>query len=602
MDDRPWYGSWPIGMPVSLDYPMVPVTKFLESSARKCPDREAIIFQVGEGVTTYRELWDKARRFATALGKMGVRKGDVVAIQLPNSPQFAIAYYGTLLAGAVFSPCSPLMSPAELRHQLVDSGAQTLVALDMFMSTVTAVRGQADLKRVIVTGLEEVLSPPTPVHVLPYGPSTYSFLRLLLEHQPNPPRVDIDPESDLAHLAYTGGTTGVSKGVLLTHRAVVVNTMQFAHWAGSGRPVVDEDGLLDVIDRYQSPPGQEWEYPMEADGSRALIVVPWSHSMGTIAYLNFPVYGRATMIVHPRFDAASYVADIARHRVQVFGGAPPVFDGVLGHPGVEQVDFSAVRWVPSGASALPVDRAQRMQALIPHAVVTEGYGMTEMTMGATLNPVNRSGARKVGSVGLPVFDTDVKIVDLDDPSLEIGFDELGEICLSGPQMMLGYHNRPDETAQVIRDGWVHTGDIGRLDQDGFLYVVDRKKDMLIYKGYNVYPRELEEVLRSHPEVANCTVIGKPVAGVGEVPKAFVVRTPDGAVTEAELIGYVADRVAAYKKLREVEFVSAIPVNLAGKPLKRELRAMELERMAAAGEAAAGAETEPDEGALGGSLA
>jgi len=584
MQDRPWYASWPKGLPVSLDYPSVPVGNLLESSARKYPDREAVIFSVGEGAITYAELWDKARRFAAALARLGVKKGDVVAVQLPNSPQFALVYYGIMLAGAVFTPCNPLMSAAELRHQMVDSGANTLVALDMFMSTVVGVRAQTGIKNVIVTGIQEVLAPHTPVHVVGYGPKTYSLQQILQETPADPPEVVIDPEDDIAHLAYTGGTTGLSKGVLLTHKAVVVNTMQFSHWATSGRPFLDEEGVLQVVDRYEPGDGENgghWEYPVVPGEGKALTVVPWSHAMGTVGYLNTPIYMGATMVVHPRFDAAAYVADITKHGVAVFGGAPPVLRGVLNHPGVEKLDFSSVKWIPSGAAPLPVEHIQRMMELVPGAVLMEAYGLTEMTMGAVSNPANWSGRREVGSVGIPVFDTDVKIVDLDDPSLEIGFDELGEICLTGPQIMKGYHNRPDETAKVLRGGWVHTGDIGRLSKDGYLYVADRKKDMLIYNGYNVYPRELEEILHSHPAVAGCVVIGKPDSRRGEIPKAFVVRRPDTSVTGEELMEMVAERVSSYKKLREVEFIDNIPVNLAGKPLRRELRKMEVERFTAA---------------------
>jgi len=592
MQDRPWYAWWPKGLPVSLDYPPVPVWKLLESSARKYPDREAIIFSIGEGSTSYAELWEKARRFATALARLGVKKGDVVAVQLPNSPQFALVYYGILLAGAVFTPCNPLMSAAELRHQMVDSGANTLVALDMFMSTVVGVRAQTGIKNVIVTGVQEAVPPHTPVHVVGYGPKTYSLQQLVRDTPPDPPEVAIDPENDLAHLAYTGGTTGVSKGVLLTHKAVVANTLQFSHWAASGQPVLDEDGILQVVGCYDedAAPGDDWEYPATPGEGKVLIVVPWSHSMGTIGYLNTPIYLGTTMVVHPRFDAAAYVADIVKHEAEVFGGAPPVLRGVLNHPGVQELDFSSVRWIPSGAAPLPVEYLRKMMELVPDAVVMEAYGLTEMTMGAVSNPANRSGRREPGSVGIPVFDTDVKIVDLDDPDLEIGFDELGEICVTGPQIMKGYHNRPDETAKALRNGWVHTGDIGRISQDGYLYVVDRKKDMLIYNGYNVYPRELEEILHTHPAVASCVVVGKPDPRRGEIPKAFVVCRPDVSVTEEELIEMVAERVSSYKKVREVEFVESIPVNLAGKPLRRELRETEVQRA----RAAAGDDAEPHE--------
>jgi len=445
------------------------------------------------------------------------------------------------------------------------------------MGTVSAIRNDTELRRVIVTGIQENLPPYAPVDVKPYGPRTYSLQQLLDETTGEPPAVAIDPERDLAHLAYTGGTTGRAKGVRLTHKAVVANTVQYAHWIGSGRPVLDADGLLaESADRVQPEDG--WEYPVEPGKAVLVVVVPWSHAMGSVGYLNNPVYGGTTTVVHPRFGAAAYAADIVKYRATAFGGAPALLRAVADLPDAESLDLSSVRYIASGAAPLPVEVMHRVQRLVPDAVLMEGYGLTEMAMGVTANPANRSGLRKPGSVGLPIFDTDVKIVDLDDPDIEIGFEEMGEICVRGPQMMLGYWQRPEETAQVMRDGWVHTGDIGWLDRDGYLFVSDRKKDMLLYNGFSVYPRELEEILRSHRLVADCAVIGRPDPKVGEIPKAFVVLKPGKTSNARELMDFVNQRVAPYKKVREVEFIDAIPVSYAGKPLKRELRQRELERM------------------------
>ncbi|RJQ06446.1 MAG: acyl-CoA synthetase [Bacillota bacterium] len=579
MDARAWHTSWPRGLPLSLDYPRVPVYKFLESSARKYPTRQAIIFQVGEGTTSYPELWEKARRFATALSSLGVKKGDVVAIQLPNSPQFAIAYYGTLLLGATFSPCNPLLSAPELRHQLRDSGAETLVALDMFIDSAISVRGETSLKRVVVTGIQEIIPPFAPVDVSAHGPDTYSFQKLLLDFPPEPPEVGIDPDRDIAHLAYTGGTTGVSKGVVLTHKAIVANTLQFAHWLIGGRPAYDPEAdlLLEPLGLPETDDQGFGEFPVTVREGKTMIVVPWFHAMGTVGYLNEPIYLGTTMVVHPRFDPGAYMGDISRHGAVVFGGAPPLFQAMLNHPDIDKSDFSSVRFVASGAAPLPVELLTEMQRRLPHTVIMEAYGLSEMSMGATANPCNRSGVRKLGSVGIPIFDTDVKIVDAEDPGRVLGAKEPGEICLKGPQAMLGYLGRPDETAEVLRDGWVHTGDIGYMDEDGYVYVIDRKKDMLIYKGYNVYPRELEEILFTHPAVANCAVIGKPDPAVGEYPKAFIVLKPGAVATPEEIMDHVARQVTPYKKIREVEFLDEIPVSLAGKALKRELREREAKR-------------------------
>ncbi len=582
METRPWHRFWPRGLPLHLDYPPVPVQRLLEGSARKYPDNEAIIFQVGEGSTTYAQLLDKARRFATALASLGVGKGDVVAIQLPNSPQFAIAYYGSLLTGATITPCNPLLTAPELRHQLADSGARTLVALDMFVASALAVRAEVGLRQLIVTGVGEVIPPYAPTDVSGYGQDTFSFQGLLDEFEAKPPAVAIDPDKDIAHLAYTGGTTGVSKGVVLTHRSVVANTLQFAHWTMGGRPALGEDGFIHAVDRGEPQPGQPSDFPVTPGRGKAIIVVPWFHAMGTVGYLNFPVYAGSTMVVHPRFDPGAYLADIDRHKAAVFGGAPPLFQAMLNHPEIDSRDLSSVKFVASGAAPLPVELLGEMTRRLPNGVLMEAYGLTEATMGATANPANWTGTRKVGSVGIPIFDTEVRIVDLEDSSRVLPAGELGEICIKGPQVMQGYYRRPAETAEVLRDGWLLTGDIGRMDEDGYVFVVDRKKDMLIYKGYNVYPRDLEEILFTHPAIASCTVIGKPSLEVGEIPKAFVVLKP-GAITSAEeLISYVAAQVAPYKKIREVEFLDEIPVSLAGKALKRELREREMRKAASSG--------------------
>ncbi len=579
MEDRPWYAHWPKGLPTSLDYPRLPVHRLLEGSARRRPDKPAIIFQVGEEVTTYAELYDKARRFATALRRLGVRKGDRVAVQLVNTPHTAMVYYGILLAGAVYAPCNPLLSYRELLWILNNSGAETFVMLDMFMDKFAPIRHDTPVKRLILTGVSEFVPPHTPMDVKPFGPKTYSLLSLLSNTPDDLPEIEIDPEVDMAHLAYTGGTTGQSKGVVVTHQMVTVTAIQSTIWGTGGHPVLDEDGLLRIADPLEPGDRADWEYSMFFGDQRWLVIVPWAHAMGVNAYLNCPVLKGDTMIVHPRFELSAYLADAVKHRVTNLGGAPQLLVAMLNYPGIERMDLSAVRVLGCGAAPLPVEVLSGLQKLLPNAVVVEGYGLTELTQGATCNPSNRSGLRKHGSVGIPFFDTDIKIVDIDDPSIEIGIGEYGEVCVKGPQMMREYWHNPAETAIAIRDGWLHTGDIGYLDEDGYLFLVDRKKDMLIYNGHNVYPRELEELLYTHRAVRECAVIGKPHSLTGEIPKAFVIRRPDVKVTEQELMDFIAIRVADYKKIRELEFVDELPMSYAGKVLRRELRRREVERMA-----------------------
>jgi long-chain acyl-CoA synthetase len=315
--------------------------------------------------------------------------------------------------------------------------------------------------------------------------------------------------------------------------------------------------------------GDPAEYPTRLGTAVAINLTPWFHAMGTIAGLNALVLMGFTVELHDRLDPAAYLADASRLRVTTLGGAPALFAALLNSPAVADADLSSVRVISSGAAPMPVEMINRLRALAPDAVVTEGYGLTEVTMAATLGPVHRSGIRKVGTVGVPVFDTEVRILSPEGTPVAAG--ERGEVCVRGPQVMAGYHNRPDATADVLVDGWLHTGDIGVLDEDGYLSIVDRIKDMLLYKGYNVYPRELEELLAAHEGVLAAAVVGKPDADVGELPVAFVV--PSGpSVTADDLMAAVNEQVVAYKRLREVRLVDQIPVSAAGKILKRELRA------------------------------
>jgi long-chain acyl-CoA synthetase len=383
---------------------------------------------------------------------------------------------------------------------------------------------------------------------------------------------DLDPATDLAHLAYTGGTTGVSKGVELPHRAVVTNVLQSACFSTASVPELDEAG--DVTLRQV---GSEAEHPTRLGSATVINLTPWFHAMGVIGYLNGQVLGGSTVVVHDRFDPALYVSDAVRYRVTGIGGAPPVFVALLQVPGIAEADLSSVRSFSSGAAPLPVPLIERMKALVPGAVVCEGYGLTEVTMQATGNPSHTSGVRKAGTVGVPVPDTEISIRPLGggDP-LPVG--ERGEVCIRGPQVMRGYAGRPDATAEAIDpDGWFHSGDVGVLDADGYLSIVDRTKDMLIYKGYNVFPRELEELLFGTPGVVAAAVVGRPDPEAGELPVAYVVRRPDDAgtaLTAESVMAAVNGQVTPYKRLRDVVFVDALPVSPAGKVLKRELSARE----------------------------
>jgi long-chain acyl-CoA synthetase len=511
--------SWPPGFAGSLQYPEVPAGAILAGSARRFGERTAFA-RNGEELS-HAELAARAARLANGLIAAGVRPGDRVALRMPNCLEYPVAYFGVLLAGAVFVPVNPLLPEPAAAAQIADAEAVlTLAAADV----PALCDGRSD----------------------------------------TPPEVDIDVRTDLAHLAYTGGTTGMSKGVRLPHRNVVVNALQSACWATGSVPALDAAGGL-VLD--QIGPAEEW--PVRLGTGIAINLTPWFHAMGTIAGLNVPVLTGTTLVLHDRLDPAAYLADAERLAVTSMGGAPALFAALLASPDIGKRDLSSVRVIGSGAAPMPVPMSRRLYELAPAAVISEGYGLTEVTMGATGGPAHRSGVRKIGTVGVPIFDTEVRIVSEQGTPVPAG--ERGEVCIRGPQVMAGYHNRPQASAEVLVDGWLRTGDIGVLDDDGYLSIVDRKKDMLLYKGYNVYPRELEELLAAHGGVLAAAVVGRPDPAVGELPVAFVVPAgPD--VTAGELMDAINDQVVPYKRLREVRFVDQIPVSAAGKVLKRELRA------------------------------
>jgi long-chain acyl-CoA synthetase len=539
----------------------------LDQTAARVPNRVAIIF--GGMELTYAELKDLSDRFANALVSLGLKKGEKVAIHLPNCPQFAIAYYGAIKAGAVFTPLSPMLAPKEAIYQLNDGGTKILISLDLVYPGICAILPDTGVEKVITTSIADcynpIIQPLKPLEKIPV-PDTIDMASLLKEHPPEVPEIEIDIFNDLVHLAYTGGTTGLSKGVMLTHYNVVVNVCQYANWF-SGAQIEIKDGIPTSV----FPDGVDpLERPIVADQETVLVVVPWFHAMGTVGYLNNMVYGGSTMVVFARFDPQEYIDGVRKYNATMVGGAPQLYIPLVNLPNFDTYDLSGVKLATSGAAPLALPVLDKMLEAFS-GVVCEAYGMTECTMGATANPPDRAHIRH-GSVGIPVFDTECKVVDMESGE-DLPPGREGEICIKGPQVMQGYWNQPEETAEVLKDGWLYTGDIGKEDEDGYFYITDRKKDMIIYKGYNVYPRELEEAIFTHPAVEQCAVIGKPDLEVGEAPVAFV-QLKQGAEANAEdLMKHTNSQVAAYKKIREIKFLDAIPVSPAGKVLKRELREM-----------------------------
>ncbi len=561
------FKCWPQQWPRSLNYPDRPVHTFLEQTAARVPNRIAIHF--GGMVLTYAELKNLTDRFATALFGLGIEKGERVAIHLPNCPQFAIAYYAVLKIGAVFTPLSPLLAPREIIHQLNDAGAANLITLDLLHPGIETVIPQTEVRRVISTSIGDcynaIIAPLKPIGKLTV-PNTLDMVELIRNHQPTPPEIDIDVHTDLAHLAYTGGTTGVSKGVMLTHRNVVANTSQFGCWMNGAR-LEERDGIVEPV----FPEGVDpiKDRMVARDRETTLVVVPWFHAMGTVGYLNNLVSGGTTMVVFPRFDPVEYIEGIRKFSATTLGGAPQLYLPLVNLPNFKTYDLSGIKFAASGAAPLPVSVLKTLQEAFNGGIVLEAYGLTECTMGAISNPPDIALTRP-GSVGLPVFDTECKVVD-PETGKDLPPGTEGEICIKGPQVMVGYWKRPEATAEVLKDGWLYTGDIGREDEDGYFFITDRKKDLILYKGYNVYPREIEEVLYLHPAVEVCAVVGKPDEQAGEMPVAFVQLKAGQKTTVEDLMIHTNSQVAAYKKLKVIKFVDMIPVSAAGKVLKRQLR-------------------------------
>jgi long-chain acyl-CoA synthetase len=539
-ENKPWFSSWPKDVPRNLAYPKVALHEVLEKTAKEHPEKVAVAYS-GRSIT-YAELDSLCNRFAAALAALGVKKGDRVALFLPNIPQFIIAYYGVLKAGAVLTAISPLHKEREVAYQLSDSEAETVVVLDALYPIVEKVWQKTKLKNAVVTSLEEYASKTAVVSsTVPQKPNVHHFQELVTEAA-KPPSVSINPRNDLAALQYTGGTTGTAKGAMLTNLNLVSNAFAFAAWI---KGATAEETFLTAL--------------------------PLFHIYGMTTSMNVPISLAAKMVLLPKFEPAAALETIQRHRVTVFCGVPTMYSVLLANPDLGKFDLTSIRVCISGASPLP-PQVQKRFTEVTGGFLAEGYGLTEASPVTHCNPVDKTMRTvRLGSIGLPLPDTDARIVDVEtgEKTLEIG--ETGELAVKGQQVMRGYWRKPAETALVLRGGWLLTGDIARMDHGGYFYITDRKKDLIKYKDYSVYPRELEDVLYEHPAVKLCAVVGKPSPVVGEVPKAFIVLKEGAKTTEKEIIEFVKEKVAPYKAVREVEFRQELPISAAGKVLRRALQ-------------------------------
>jgi long-chain acyl-CoA synthetase len=548
--ERPWFKSWPEGVPKHVEYPRIPLSGLLRRTAEKYPNHPALVYF--DKTITYRELDSSTDKFAAALSSLGVKKGDKVALFLPNFPQFIIAYYGTIKLGAVATAISPLYKEREVEHQLSDSEAQTIVVLDLLYPIVEKIKAHTQLRNVIVTSLKDYMPKATallgsllrkvPSRKVERRSDVHFFLELLARQAGKPPDVDINPEEDHAALQYTGGTTGTAKGAMLTHKNLVANAVMCATWL---RGTESKEVFLAVL--------------------------PLFHIYGMTTGMNAPIFMAGKIVMLPTFNPVSTFKAIQKHKVTVFCGAPTMYSMLLDHPDLGKYDCTSVRFCISGSAPLPPEVQNRFMQ-VTGGVLVEGYGLTESSPVTHCNPLDRSMKTvKVGSIGLPWPDTEAKIMDLDTGDTEIPPGEIGELVVKGPQVMQGYWKMAEETATVLRDGWLYTGDIGKMDTDGYFYITDRKKDLIKYKGYSVYPRELEDILHEHPAVKHCGVIGKPDPVAGELPKAFVVLKDGKTASGSEIMSFVNEKVAPFKAIREVEIRAELPMTLVGKVLKRELQ-------------------------------
>jgi long-chain acyl-CoA synthetase len=491
----------------------------------------------------------EAARFANVLGTLGVRSGDRVAIMLPNCPQVVIAFFGALMAGAVVVMTNPLYMERELEYQLNDSGAKTIVTLDLLHKRVLGVLPRTKLDRVIVTSLKDYL--PFPKNLLypikmkkdgadlsvAYGANVLSWRNLMAAEPASARITQVNADEDLALLQYTGGTTGISKGVMLSHANLISNTIQNMHWA----------------------------YKCQTGTERILGALPIFHVFGLTVVMLQAVFRAGMIILVPRFETKQILETIATMRPTLFPGAPTMYVALINHPELGNYDLSSINACVSGSAPLPREVQEKFEA-VTHGRLIEGYGLTEASPVTHAN--NIWGKRKPG-IGIPIPDTDAKIVD-PDTGEELPIGELGELTVKGPQVMKGYWNRPDETSKVLKDGWLYTGDMARMDEDGFFEIVDRKKDMIIAGGYNIYPREIEEVLFEHPAIKEAAAAGVPDKYRGETVKAFVVLKEGASVTAEELDAFCRERLAAYKVPRKYEFRDTLPKTLVGKVLRRQL--------------------------------
>ena len=551
MNERSWLKRYDEGVPKHIEYPAIPLFKLLEEAAEKYPNRPCTIFK--GAVITYQEMNQLTDRLAAGLAEIGIKKGDRVGIFMPNIPQFVLAYFAILKAGAIVVATNPLYTSREIEHQVNDAGIEIMLVMSSFYKLLKETQPRTKIRTLIVTNIKEALPSTTRLlftlamekkggHKVELAQGDFWMKDLITRHKPDDrPKLEIGP-NDFALFQYSGGTTGISKGAIALHRNLVANALQIRSWM-----------------------------PTAIEGNETvLMAIPLFHVFGMVAGMLFAlrVVSSMVMVPNPR-DMKDIIANIKKYKPTIYPGVPTMYNALNNHPDVKagKVDMSSFKACISGSAALMRETKETFEAL-SGGKVFEGYGLSEAPTATHCNPLY--GENRTGSIGIPMTDVDCRIMDLDDGVTVLPVGEIGELVVKGPQVFYGYHNMPTETANTLRDGWLYTGDIARMDEDGYFYIVDRKKELIKPSGYQVWPREVEEVIMEHPNVLEVGVAGIPDPYRGETVKAWVVLKPGEMLTEKEIKEWCKKSLAKFKVPSEVEFRTELPKTLVGKVLRREL--------------------------------
>ena len=552
-EDKPWLASYENGVPEKITYQEICLPDILKRTAGKFPDKAALLF---EGYKlSYHDLNDMVDRFAAALKSFGVQRGDSVAIVLPNLIPCVAAYYAILRMGGIAVMNNPLYSDRELEHQFNDSGSKVLVTLDLLGNRMIDLRPKTRIKQIVYTSIGDYL--PFPKNLLfplvakkkklaadvKPAENVYRWKDMLTRNAPSPRTIKLSFD-DVAMYQYTGGTTGISKGVMLTHGNLSKQVQQIGAW-----------------------------FPAFGSEEIMLGALPFFHVFGLTTAMNLAIYLGWGNILIPKPQPDPLIQAIQKFKPTFAPLVPTMYIGILNHPEIKKINLTSIKGCFSGSAPLPVEVIRDFENNTG-AVIVEGYGLTESSPVTHVNPF-AGGKRKVGSIGVPIPDTQCRIVDLIDGTTNLPIGEPGELIVKGPQVMKGYRNKAEETAATLTDGWLHTGDIAKMDEDGYFYIVDRKKDMILSGGLNVYPRDIEEVFYEHPKVQEAAAIGIPHPTRGESVKVFVTLKVGATATQEELIEYCKDKMAKFKLPTEIEFRNELPKTNVGKILKKDLKSQEM---------------------------